>query len=664
MRSNIYKVIFLQLTIVCLLFGYYIAVNTVLRDVALPNLWFEGESYSFATQDGSIAGRYNSKLPHKVALVIDNYSYIIPLSESGIRVAVEDDLVNYGKGNDFAEVIIEGFSLIGGKEIEVTYQYDESVILGYLGIDVSGINENGRYECADISGIQFSIDHSILYDNLVEALDKSYSELDWGSLAINESSDLMIRKCRDFTNTKDLIVSSMSNLTNEHWSNYFDAEYKYPDIEWSMNVPSFEYLLDSIAQSTNIPPSEGKYELVGDKIYLYEPYATGYLLDKSSTIASVSSWLNNTQGEIPMIYYEVNPEVTSFNKEIIDITEFGATEVDVVAVGDLMFHSSQNTAAYNSSTKRYDYKGMFAKVKDNISSVDVALGNYETVSRDDIAPKGFPRFNTPSESLEAISWAGFDYLATSNNHTIDQGRKGIVDTIKNIENNGMKAFGTKSRDDGGKVLVEEINGINIAFLSYTYGFNGLDYLLSSNERNYMVNKINDERIKADINTAKSNGAEFIISYVHWGREYSRKQNTYQTSLARKMTTWGVDVIIGSHPHVIQPMERYEYKGRDKLVYYSLGNFISNQRYIYNRNRFKYTEDGVIVSFSVRKDFTTGEIEITQDGYTSTWVNRGYKSGKVFFEVLPINKYINSSEYSRSIRSRMEVSKENTQSVLR
>ena len=307
--------------------------------------------------------------------------------------------------------------------------------------------------------------------------------------------------------------------------------------------------------------------------------------------------------------------------------------MDLLAAGDIMFHSPQYQAAYNAEDKTYDFTPVFKHVEKYIQEADIALANFETVTAgEEIQFSGYPRFNTPKESLFAIKEAGFDILSTANNHTLDQGKKGLIGTIEMIEEYGLKNIGTYREADE-DILVEDINGIVLGFLSYTYGLNGMDGMLTTEELSYMVNLIDEEKIKKDIEKTKELGVDLTVVTIHWGNEYHEEPSEYQIILGGKMIDWGADIILGSHPHVIQKSEIVDKDGKDKFIIYSMGNYLSNQRY--ERLNNYHTEDGIMIKLNIEKNFESEETIIKEVEYIPTWVNKYSNDGKMFYEILPV-----------------------------
>lgn len=312
--------------------------------------------------------------------------------------------------------------------------------------------------------------------------------------------------------------------------------------------------------------------------------------------------------------------------------------VNLLASGDLMFHSPQFRSAYNSSTGTYDFSPVFKYVKKYIKEADISIANLETViAGSEIEYSGYPKFNTPKEAILGISEAGFDILATANNHSLDHGREGLINTIKVIDEYGMKNIGTYKEKES-PILIEERNGIKMAFLSYTYGLNGMESTLSSEELSYMVNRIDEEKIKKDIEKAENLDVDLTIVYIHWGYEYHRDPSEYQLELGEKMIGWGADIILGSHPHVIQKSQILKVDGKDKFIIYSMGNFLSNQRKSSMGN--PYTEDGIMINLEIEKSSLTDDTKIASIEYIPTWVHRYRKDGKLLYEILPVEDALN------------------------
>lgn len=277
---------------------------------------------------------------------------------------------------------------------------------------------------------------------------------------------------------------------------------------------------------------------------------------------------------------------------------FGYDEAELVFVGDAMQHSAQLDAA-RCGKNTYDYSSYFASLPPCVAMADFAVVNLETpISRPPYS--GYPCFNAPPEFARALKEAGFDLFLTANNHTLDRGAAGLRATIANLDTLGVRHLGTYECDSArakALPLIANINNIKVGFLNYTYGTNGINP-----SQGVVVDYIDRDRIKADVDSTRAAGAEAIAVCIHWGDEYVLLPNKSQQRTADFLEALGVDMIIGAHPHVIQPMEfrpnRY-YPEKNIFLVYSLGNFVSNMKTVDTRGgalarvRLKRGEDNKI-----------------------------------------------------------------------
>ncbi len=292
-----------------------------------------------------------------------------------------------------------------------------------------------------------------------------------------------------------------------------------------------------------------------------------------------------------------------------------STKVTLLFVGDLMQHKAQLEAA-RTSQGTYDYFPCFSLVKEQISKADIAIGNLE-VPLGGKPYTGYPAFSAPDEFLYAIRDAGFDILLTANNHCLDRGKKGLERTILMLDSLHIPYTGTyrnkEERSQRYPLLIDK-NGFRIAFLNYTYDTNGVKPT-SPNIVNYIDKKI----IQQDIDTARTWQPDVIIACMHWGNEYQSLPSREQRQLADWLLEQGVTHIIGSHPHVIQPMELNTdtLTGMQHAVVYSLGNFISNMSKV-------NTDGGLIFTLKLEKDTvpsSTPNVRISHCGYDLIWTAR-------------------------------------------
>lgn len=274
---------------------------------------------------------------------------------------------------------------------------------------------------------------------------------------------------------------------------------------------------------------------------------------------------------------------------LYSVTLSAQERITLLFVGDLMQHQAQIDAAHTRDGK-YDYSSCFSLVKELISRADIAIGNLEVT----LAGKpytGYPAFSAPDEYLQSIKDAGFDILLTANNHCLDRGKKGLERTISMLDSLHIPHTGTYRNIAERKQrypLFFSKNGFRIALLNYTYGTNGI----KASSPN-IVNYIDKDIISQDIRSAQARRPDAIIACMHWGIEYQSLPNREQRELADWLLQQGVTHIIGSHPHVIQPMELRTDGIQKHVVVYSLGNFISNMR-------AKKTDGGLIFTLQLEK----------------------------------------------------------------
>lgn len=337
-------------------------------------------------------------------------------------------------------------------------------------------------------------------------------------------------------------------------------------------------------------------------------------------------------------------------------------DIRLSAVGDVMGHGSQLESAYDAETDTYDFTSVFEDVRPYIEGSDIAIANLETTLAGDDRPYvGYPLFNTPDAIIDALDYAGFDTIITTNNHSLDTRAEGLRRTVEVIEDKGLDPVGTFSEAPESHVFYKEVNGIKIAILAYTEHLNGLEAQYSDQELDEMVNIISEERILADIEEAREAEVDIMVSYLHWGQEYQREPNDFQRHYAELLTREGVDIILGSHPHVIQPTEWLEVDGNESFVAYSLGNFVSNQRRETLGESHIPTEDGVVMHIDIQKNEQTGETTVQNIDYTATWVYRNRYDGQQNFtyRILPVEDHMDNEEFSEEFRNRMRNSSQET-----
>lgn len=362
---------------------------------------------------------------------------------------------------------------------------------------------------------------------------------------------------------------------------------------------------------------------------------------------------------------DLNEEIKSEEQAPEDLPEeppkpTGKTTLTISVVGDIMAHMPQVDAA-RQDDGTYDFKPVFQDVKPYLEKADIAMGNLETtISNDEIGYTGYPRFRTPEAILEALKYAGFDVITTANNHSLDGVEFGVENTLNKLDEYGFLHTGTaRSPEEREQVLIVEKNDIKIAILAYTYGTNGMEAAVDKEKLTYMVNYLNDEaRIKQDIKKAREQGAEVVIGCIHWGDEYVRQPSDTQKQIADRLLSYGMDIIFGSHPHVLQPMDRKtitdpDGSEREVFVIYSLGNFVSNQR-------DRYRDSGVILNLEIVKDYDAQTVGLGKIDYIPTWVHKYTENGKLHYRILPVADYMDQNLIGDAEQRIKEVWHETTQ----
>ena len=321
---------------------------------------------------------------------------------------------------------------------------------------------------------------------------------------------------------------------------------------------------------------------------------------------------------------------------IVELEEKEDIKVSMSVIGDIMCHNSQYNDAYKNG--EYDFSYVFDDIKEHIETADLAIGNLETTfAGKDRGYASYPTFNTPEILAQDLKELGIDVVSTANNHSLDTGYKGIESTIDYLDEAGILHTGTyKSVEDQENIVIKEVNGLKFAFLAYTYGTNGIPV---PSGREYCINLIDKELIKTHLDLAKNLKPDVICVNMHWGIEYQNSPNAEQEELANFLFENGVDIILGSHPHVLQKMESKEIllsngELKNGFVIYSLGNFMSGQTKANTRN-------SIILKLDIIKEGSTGDLRFENINYIPiyTYTYPNFKN----YKVLDIRKAIQNYE---------------------
>ena len=319
--------------------------------------------------------------------------------------------------------------------------------------------------------------------------------------------------------------------------------------------------------------------------------------------------------------------------------------------GDLLMHKPVLETCVDKNGN-YDFSSIFRYVKDYVAGYDYAVANFETTLGGPNYPyQGNPTFNTPDAFADDLVDTGYDMLLTANNHCADTTASGILRTVEQLRSRNLATVGTQKDEKEQDYIVVEVNGIRLGVSCYTYATDEKDGRPSLNRNSflsksgivnyYMENKLDRfyGEVETQINGMKQQGVDAILFYIHWGVEYETKENEMQNKMAQKLCDLGVDVIIGGHPHVIQPMELLQ-STRDPahrtVCIYSLGNVVSNQREGIDPDfEGGFTEDGAIFTLTFEK-YSDGTVAIAGVDVLPTWVNMHTTDGVKEYNVLPLD----------------------------
>lgn len=302
--------------------------------------------------------------------------------------------------------------------------------------------------------------------------------------------------------------------------------------------------------------------------------------------------------------------------------------VTLLATGDILMHNTVIAAGY--SNGKYNYDAMFAPIKSIVTAADYAIINLESpLAGPNSGYTGYPLFNAPDELAASIKSAGFDLVTNANNHIMDRGYDGAVRTLDVLRQNGLDTAGVyKSQQEKDTMLIKDIRGVKVGILAYGYDTNGIPLPAG---KPYFYNQLNEDNIIEDM-AAMRPEVDILVLCLHWGVEYSPYPAEKQVELAQRLFEKGADVIIGGHPHVLQPAGLMTVNGQKKFIIYSMGNSLGNQRGV-ERN------SGVIVKLSFKKDLSTGNTQLQTFDYTPIFSNTYTENGRRQFQIIPVPETI-------------------------
>ena len=334
-------------------------------------------------------------------------------------------------------------------------------------------------------------------------------------------------------------------------------------------------------------------------------------------------------------------------------------QASIVATGDILMHYPiiKSGAVGDGS---YNFDSIFTYFADYVSRADYAAANLETtLSGLDNGYKyqGYPRFNCPDGIVEGLKEAGFDLLLTANNHSFDTGETGFLRTLQVTDGAGLDRIGTNATPEEEKFIVRDINGICVGMTCFTYetedgdpARKSLNCLPMTQTAGELVNSFHYDRLEdfyteleRQLSEMEKAGAQASVLFIHWGNEYQLQENEIQREMAQRICDLGVDVIIGGHPHVVQPVELLTSsveEGHHTVCLYSMGNAVSNQRTEQIPSAKSYTEDGVLFGVTFAQ-YSDGIVLLEKAEVLPTWVNltRSEDSGKTVYEIIPLDQSV-------------------------
>lgn len=329
------------------------------------------------------------------------------------------------------------------------------------------------------------------------------------------------------------------------------------------------------------------------------------------------------------------------------------------AVGDMLMHSPVFNSGYDAATGSYNLDSIFTYFTDYIQSADYAVGNLETTLAgldNGYSYSGYPQFNCPDAIIDSMKTAGFDMLLTANNHSYDTRGIGLRRTPQVIADRALSYLGTRTTADAPTYAVVELNGIRLGLACYTYEDNASpdvkapNFITMSAEDAPLINTFdytNLDLFYAELSGSmaemEEQGADAVILFIHWGNEYQITQNATQSEMAQALCDLGVDVIIGGHPHVVQPVQLLTSSTDDSqktVCLYSMGNAVSNQRRENMNLNTGHTEDGVLFSVTFSR-YSDGTVILESADLLPTWVNlrTNPDTGRREYNILPLDDQI-------------------------
>lgn len=368
------------------------------------------------------------------------------------------------------------------------------------------------------------------------------------------------------------------------------------------------------------------------------------------------------QVELPTSPVQLPEETVPDTESTVPEPERVISTASIGTMGDLLMHMpifddlTRYNAAVQQADSSYDFTSVFQYLSAYTTTLDYAVANLETTFCGDengYAYSGYPNFNCPDALADGAKEAGFDMLLTANNHSYDTNLVGYLRTVEVVREKGLATLGSYLSDEETKWTIVDINGIKVGMLCYTWAssvtedgrpsLNGNQAISQNGICNYFVST-NLPRFYSEVDQyleeMETAGAEATIMFIHWGQEYILSPNAEQQTIAQNLCDLGIDVIIGGHPHVIQPIDLLESStdpNQKTVCLYSTGNAVSNQRFgTISAIKTAHTEDGILFTVTFEK-YSDGTVYLAEVSVLPTWVNRhNNENGKTEYNILPLD----------------------------
>ena len=384
---------------------------------------------------------------------------------------------------------------------------------------------------------------------------------------------------------------------------------------------------------------------------------------------------------IPQIFQPIVPEATTETTVPATTQPYISATASIGVTGDIMGHMPVINAG--KTANGYDYAEVYQYIKPYYERYDVMVANLEVnLGGPEAGPyQGYPTFNSPDGMAKSLKDAGVDMVLTANNHSYDIGHNSFIRTQNTLNEMELDYLGTRLSVDEPAYTVRDVNGIKIGMVCYTYETGDpsnprkqLNGIPMSEADSALISSFNYNdldgfyaEVETTLSAMEAEGAQASMVFIHWGDEYALSPNSNQKAIAQQLCELGVDVIVGGHPHVIEPFTTLtSQEGNTTYCIYSVGNAISNQRtetLSDTTRNAPYTEDGMIfgVTFNLWND---GRLEISEIDILPTWVNKESKGGRMTYSIIPLDMSLESwTDFDVGSVSKTYASYERTMSIV-